>query len=118
VFVVARRLARDGLTAVTGGTVQRRSMTSAPTGHGDAYAGDATLEVVALGGLREFGMNLMAISYGETCLVIDAGVSFPDVELLGIDLVIPDLTYLQQRRVAALVLTHGHTSMVRSTARR
>jgi ribonuclease J len=83
-------------------------MTSAPTGHGDAFAGDATLEVVALGGLREFGMNLMAISFGETCVVIDAGVSFPDVELLGIDLVIPDLTYLQQRRVAALVLTHGH----------
>jgi ribonuclease J len=83
-------------------------MTSAPTGHGHAFAGDATLEVVALGGLREFGMNLMAISYGDTCVVIDAGVSFPDVELLGIDLVIPDLTYLQQRRVAALVLTHGH----------
>jgi ribonuclease J len=53
-------------------------------------------------------MNLMAISYGDTCLVVDAGVSFPDVELLGIDLVIPDLTYLQQRRVSALVLTHGH----------
>jgi ribonuclease J len=83
-------------------------MTSAPSGHGDAFAGDATLEVVALGGLREFGMNLMAISFGDTCVVVDAGVSFPDVELLGIDLVIPDLTYLQQRRVAALVLTHGH----------
>ena len=83
-------------------------MTSAPNGHGTPFAGDATLEVVALGGLREFGMNLMAISYGDTCLVVDAGVSFPDVELLGIDLVIPDLTYLQQRRVSALVLTHGH----------
>ena len=83
-------------------------MTNAPSGPRDTFAGDATLEVVALGGLREFGMNLMAISYGDTCLVIDAGVSFPDVELLGIDLVIPDLTYLQQRRVAALVLTHGH----------
>ncbi len=91
-----------------GGTVQSDSMTSPHIGHGDAFAGDATLEVVALGGLREFGMNLMAISYGDTCLVVDAGVSFPDVELLGIDLVIPDLTYLQQRRVAALVLTHGH----------
>ena len=76
--------------------------------NGDAFAGDTTIEIVALGGLREFGMNLMAISYGETCLVVDAGVSFPDVELLGIDLVIPDLTYLQQRRVSALVLTHGH----------
>jgi ribonuclease J len=75
---------------------------------GDAFAGDTTIEIVALGGLREFGMNLMAISCGGTCLVVDAGVSFPDVELLGIDLVIPDLTYLQQRRVSALVLTHGH----------
>ena len=83
-------------------------MTSAPDGPGVPFAGDATLEVVALGGLREFGMNLMAISYGDACLVVDAGVSFPDVELLGIDLVIPDLTYLQQRRVSALVLTHGH----------
>jgi len=83
-------------------------MTSAHDGPGTPFAGDATLEVVALGGLREFGMNLMAISYGDTCLVVDAGVSFPDVELLGIDLVIPDLTYLQQRRVSALVLTHGH----------
>src|SRR6187455_3846509 len=64
----------------TGGTVRDDSMTSAHTGHGDTFAGDATLEVVALGGLREFGMNLMAISYGDTCLVVDAGVSFPDVE--------------------------------------
>jgi ribonuclease J len=100
--------AGDGQIRRHRGTVQRRLMTSAPNGHGTPFAGDATLEVVALGGLREFGMNLMAISYGDTCLVVDAGVSFPDVELLGIDLVIPDLTYLQQRRVSALVLTHGH----------
>jgi ribonuclease J len=67
-----------------------------------------TIEVVALGGLREFGMNLMAFVCGDTCLVVDAGVSFPEGELLGVDLIIPDLTYLQQKRVSALVLTHGH----------
>jgi ribonuclease J len=67
-----------------------------------------TIEVVALGGLREFGMNLMAFVCGGTCLVVDAGVSFPEGELLGVDLIIPDLTYLQQKRVSALVLTHGH----------
>jgi ribonuclease J len=66
------------------------------------------VEVVALGGLREFGMNLMAFVCGETCLVVDAGVSFPEAEVLGIDLIIPDLTFLQQRLVSALVLTHGH----------
>jgi ribonuclease J len=67
------------------------------------------LEIVALGGLGEFGMNMLALSWGETTVVVDAGVMFPDPELLGVDRIIPDLTYLQQKgRVAALVLTHGH----------
>jgi ribonuclease J len=69
-----------------------------------------TLEVVPLGGLGEFGMNLMAVSSSETTLVIDAGVMFPGPELPGVDLVIPELTHLQQcqPRPAALILTHGH----------
>ena len=67
------------------------------------------LEVVALGGLGEFGMNMLALSWGETTIVVDAGVMFPDPELLGVDRIVPDLTYLQQKgRPAALVLTHGH----------
>src|SRR5262245_9841654 len=67
------------------------------------------LEVVALGGLGEFGMNMLALTWGETTMLVDAGVMFPDSELLGVDRIIPDLTYLQQKaRVAALVLTHGH----------
>src|ERR1700687_2946969 len=66
-------------------------------------------EVVALGGLGEFGMNMLALTWGETTVVVDAGVMFPDPELLGVDRIIPDLTYLQQKgRAAALVLTHGH----------
>ncbi len=67
------------------------------------------LEIVPLGGLGEFGMNMLALTWGETTIVVDAGVMFPDPELLGVDRIIPDLTYLQQKgRVAALVLTHGH----------
>jgi ribonuclease J len=67
------------------------------------------LEVVALGGLGEFGMNMLALSWGDTTIVVDAGVMFPDPELLGVDRIVPDLTYLQQKgRPAALVLTHGH----------
>src|SRR5712664_3194875 len=67
------------------------------------------VEVVALGGLGEFGMNMLALSWGETTILVDAGVMFPDPELLGVDRIIPDLTYLQQKgRAAALVLTHGH----------
>ena len=66
------------------------------------------LEVVPLGGLGEFGMNMLALTWQETTIVVDAGVMFPDPELLGVDRIIPDLTYLQQKRAAALVLTHGH----------
>jgi len=67
------------------------------------------LHVVPLGGLGEFGMNMLALAWGETTVVIDAGVMFPDPDLLGVDLIIPDLTYLQQRGGAdALILTHGH----------
>ena len=68
------------------------------------------LEVVPLGGLGEFGMNMMAVSWGNTTVLIDAGVMFPDPELLGVDKVIPDLSYLEQRSVqaSALILTHGH----------
>ena len=68
------------------------------------------LEVVPLGGLGEFGLNMMAISWGETTIVIDAGIMFPGPGLPGVDLVTPDLSYLQQRAVrpAALFLTHGH----------
>jgi ribonuclease J len=67
------------------------------------------LEIVPLGGLGDFGMNMLALTWDETTVVVDAGVMFPDTDLLGVDRIIPDLTYLQQRsRVAALVLTHGH----------
>ncbi len=67
------------------------------------------LEVVPLGGLGEFGMNMLALTWDDTTIVVDAGVMFPDADLPGVDLMIPDLTYLQQKgRVAALVLTHGH----------
>ena len=67
------------------------------------------LEVVPLGGLGEFGMNMLAFTWSETTIVVDAGVMFPDPELLGVDRIIPDLTYLEQRGGAdALILTHGH----------
>ncbi len=70
----------------------------------------ATLEVVPLGGLGEFGMNMMAVSWEDTTILIDAGVMFPDPDQLGVDLIIPDLTFVEARReqVKALILTHGH----------
>jgi ribonuclease J len=69
-----------------------------------------SLTAIPLGGLGEFGMNMMALRMGEDILVIDAGMMFPESELLGVDLVIPDISYLKQNRshVRAIVLTHGH----------
>jgi ribonuclease J len=68
------------------------------------------LQIVPLGGLGEFGMNMMAIVWDGTTVLIDAGVMFPEADLLGVDLIIPDTTFLQQLPggAAALVLTHGH----------
>ena len=71
---------------------------------------DQKLQIIPLGGLGEFGMNCMALRYGDDIIVIDAGMMFPDAELLGVDIVTPDFTFLEQNasRVRALILTHGH----------
>src|SRR5574341_2560872 len=71
---------------------------------------DPKLQVIPLGGLGEFGMNCLALRYGDDILVIDAGMMFPEEELLGVDIVTPDFTYLEENRehVRALILTHGH----------
>ena len=65
---------------------------------------------IPLGGLGEFGMNMLALRTGDDIIVIDAGLMFPEQELLGVDIVIPDITYLKQnkRMVRAIVLTHAH----------
>ncbi|MBX5493810.1 MAG: ribonuclease J [Bryobacteraceae bacterium] len=69
-----------------------------------------TLQIIPLGGLGEFGMNSMAIRYGDDIIVVDAGMMFPDAELLGVDIVTPDFTYLEEnaQHVRGLILTHGH----------
>jgi ribonuclease J len=74
------------------------------------------LEIIPFGGLGEFGMNMMVIACGETAILVDAGVMFPEPELLGVDLIIPDLRQLQQYKIAALVLTHGHEDHIGAVA--
>jgi ribonuclease J len=71
---------------------------------------DRRLQIVPIGGLGEFGMNSMALRYGDDIIVVDAGMMFPESELLGVDIVTPDFSYLEQHAgmVRGLVLTHGH----------
>ena len=71
---------------------------------------NSKLKIIPLGGLEQIGMNITAIEYDDSIVVVDCGLSFPEEEMLGIDLIIPDVTYLKENidKVKAFVITHGH----------
>ncbi len=71
---------------------------------------DSKLKVIPLGGLEQIGMNMTVFEYEDSIIVVDCGLSFPEDDMLGIDLVIPDVTYLKDNinKVKGIVITHGH----------
>ena len=71
---------------------------------------ESKLQIIPLGGLEQIGMNITAFRYEDSIIVVDCGLSFPDDDMLGIDLVIPDVTFLQDNidKVKGFVITHGH----------
>ena len=68
------------------------------------------LRIIPLGGLEQIGMNMTALEYEDSILVVDCGLAFPDDDMLGVDMVIPDVTYLEENidRVKGFFITHGH----------
>ena len=68
------------------------------------------LKMIPLGGLEQIGMNITAFEYGDSIMVVDCGMGFPEDDMLGVDLVIPDVSYLEENidRVKGFVITHGH----------
>ena len=71
---------------------------------------NSKLKIIPLGGLEQIGMNITAFEYEDSIVVVDCGLSFPDDDMLGIDMVIPDITYLKDHieKVKGFVITHGH----------
>ena len=68
------------------------------------------LKIIPLGGLEQIGMNITAFEYKDSIIVVDCGLSFPEDDMLGVDLVIPDITYLKdnQEKIKGFFITHGH----------
>ena len=78
--------------------------------------GDESVKIIPLGGLEQIGMNITAFETETSIIVVDCGLAFPEDDMLGVDLVIPDISYLEDHRekVKGFVITHGHEDHIGS----
>jgi ribonuclease J len=78
--------------------------------HTSAHRGKKTLRIVPLGGLEEVGRNMMMFEYGDDIMIIDAGLQFPEADMLGVDYVLPNVSYLEKNKhkIRGMIITHGH----------
>ena len=99
----SKAAARDAGTKGNRPQARHNSKAAKPDGKGK-------LKIIPLGGLEQIGMNITAFEYDDSIIVVDCGLAFPGDDMLGIDLVIPDVTYLKQNieKVKGFVITHGH----------
>ena len=90
--------------------IRRVSTRKAPAKKKESISLEESLKIIPLGGLEQIGMNITAFEYGDNIVVVDCGLSFPEDDMLGVDLVIPDVTYLKDNidKVKGFVITHGH----------
>ena len=88
---------------------RRNTKTSNRKKEGEIFK-KSKLKIIPLGGLHEIGKNITVFEYEDEIIVVDCGLSFPEDDMLGVDLVIPDITYLEKNvdRIKGLVITHGH----------
>jgi len=102
------------VTEETGPTRRRRRGRGSRRGSNPSPSPKGRLRILPLGGLGEIGKNMTLIEFDERIVVVDTGVRFPTSEMHGIDLVLPDFTYLRERaeQIEAIVLTHGHEDHV------
>ena len=104
--------------AATGGAVKNSSRNTQrpvknsgrPSGRKNSRRSSSKLKIIPLGGLEQIGMNITVFEYEDSIIVVDCGLAFPEDDMLGIDLVIPDVTYLKENidKVKGFVITHGH----------
>jgi ribonuclease J len=88
-----------------------------PHQHGEQHGGENKMRIIPLGGLEEVGKNMMAIEYGNDVIVIDCGMSFAGPEMLGVDYIVPDVSYLERRKhdIRGIIFTHGHLDHIGAT---